>query len=75
MQTYLSPKFLLLLFLGILLVARGITADEKTPPATLQIGISTLLQCKLIVGIKHHVPEEECTRKTKNGDRLKMHYR
>jgi hypothetical protein len=75
MQTYLSPKLLLLLFLGILLVARGITADEKTPPSSLQIGISTLLQRKLIIGIKHHVPEEECTRKTKNGDRLKMHYR
>jgi hypothetical protein len=29
----------------------------------------------LTLGIKHHVPEEECTRKTKNGDRLKMHYR
>jgi len=62
MKTYISPKFLLLLVFGLLLVVHAVKADEKTPPSTLQIGI------------KHHVPEEECTRKTKNGDKLKMHY-
>jgi hypothetical protein len=41
MHPYLSAKHLLLLFLGILLVARGIMADEKTPPSTLQIGTTT----------------------------------
>ncbi len=28
-----------------------------------------------MIGIKHRVPEEECIRKSKNGDQLKMHYR
>ena len=33
------------------------------------------LQQYLNLGIKHRVPEELCTRKTRNGDSLKMHYR
>ena len=28
----------------------------------------------LRIGVKHRVPEEECTRKSRNGDRLSMHY-
>ena len=28
----------------------------------------------LRIGVKHRVPAEECTRKSKNGDRLSMHY-
>src|SRR5579859_3915988 len=39
MRTYITPKILLLLVFGLLLVARGVTSDEKTPPSTLQIGI------------------------------------
>ena len=29
---------------------------------------------KLRIGIKHRVPAEECTRKSKKGDTLEMHY-
>ncbi|EDQ88213.1 uncharacterized protein MONBRDRAFT_32876 [Monosiga brevicollis MX1] len=29
---------------------------------------------KLRIGVMHRVPEEECTRKTQNGDQLSMHY-
>lgn len=46
MRTYITPKILLLFVFGLLLVARGVVSDEKTPPGTLQIGItpsSTLL--------------------------------
>merc|ERR1719321_658633 len=28
----------------------------------------------LRIGVKHRVPAEECTRKSRNGDRLSMHY-
>ncbi len=28
----------------------------------------------LRIGVKHRVPEEECTRKSRSGDRLSMHY-
>jgi len=35
---YITPKVLLLFIFGLLLVIRGINADEKTPPSTLQIG-------------------------------------
>lgn len=38
MKTYISPKLLLLLVFGLLLVARGVVSDEKAPPTTLQIG-------------------------------------
>jgi hypothetical protein len=40
MRTYITPKILLLFVFGLLLVARGVVSDEKTPPATLQIGIT-----------------------------------
>jgi hypothetical protein len=72
---YITPKVILLFIFGLLVFIRGITADDKTPPSTLQIGLPLPKMLLLIVGIKHHVPEEECTRKTKNGDKLKMHYR
>jgi hypothetical protein len=38
MKNYITPKVLILLVFGLLLVVRGINADEKTPPSTLQIG-------------------------------------
>jgi hypothetical protein len=73
---YITPKVILLFIFGLLVFIRGITADDKTPPSTLQIGLPPKNNMQLLtVGIKHHVPEEECTRKTKNGDKLKMHYR
>jgi hypothetical protein len=74
---YITPKVILLFIFGLLVFIRGITADDKTPPSTLQIGppATTPKMQLLILGIKHRVPEEECTRKTKNGDKLKMHYR
>lgn len=81
MKTYISPKVFLLFIFGLLIVIRGINAEEeKIPPKTLQIGISSLhppsgIPDLIAVGVKHRVPEEECTRKTKNGDKLKMHYR
>lgn len=71
MKPYFKP--LLLLILGLLVVIRGIRAEDKTPPTTLQIGV-LLFARALIEGIKHRVPEEECTRKSRNGDKLKMHY-
>ncbi|BFZ63097.1 FK506-binding protein 2B [Saitoella coloradoensis] len=43
--------------------AVGAVSATKEPPTTLQIGV------------KHHIPEEECLRKTKVGDQLAMHYR
>ena len=39
MRTYFDPKLLLLFVFGILLVIRGIHAEDKAPPATLQIGM------------------------------------
>ena len=44
MKTYISPKVLLLFIFGFLIVIRGIKAEEKTPPKTLQIGIPFHLQ-------------------------------
>ena len=75
MKNFLASKYFLLFIFGILLVIRGIKAEvEKAPPKTLQIG-NPVEPALLMIGIKHRVPEEECTRKSKNGDQLKMHYR
>ena len=75
MKPYINFQNILLFIFGILLVIRGIKAEnDKAPPTTLQIG--TFLQKGAIdLGVKHRVPEEECTQKSKNGDKLKMHYR
>ena len=87
MKTYFSPRILLLMVFGLLLVIRGIKADDKTPPSTLQIGnyspaphpallfLTVYSGWCAYIGVKHRVPEEECDRKTRNGDKLKMHYR
>jgi hypothetical protein len=43
MKTYITPKILLLLLFGLLLVARDVvSSDEKAPPSTLQIGKQSL---------------------------------
>jgi hypothetical protein len=44
MKTYITPQSLLLFIFGLLIVIRGIKAEEKTPPKTLQIGIPSNLQ-------------------------------
>jgi len=44
MKTYITPKFLLLFIFGLLIFVRGIKADEKEPPTTLQIGPHSPLQ-------------------------------
>ena len=74
MQKYVSFKTILLFVFGLLLVIHGIKGDEKAPPTTLQIGKSSQVDVSITAGIKHHVSEDECTRKSKVGDKLKMHY-
>ena len=57
---YITPKVILLFIFGLLVFIRGITADDKTPPSTLQIGLPPPEMQLLIVGVKHRVPKEEC---------------
>jgi hypothetical protein len=44
---YITPKVILLFIFGLLVFIRGINADDKTPPSTLQIGApnNKKLQC------------------------------
>ncbi|KAJ3079656.1 FK506-binding protein 2A [Quaeritorhiza haematococci] len=60
-----------LLFLNSFVVAEDAAPEEeppakkqkvRTPPKTLQIGV------------KKRIPADECTEKSKNGDKLAMHY-
>jgi len=75
MKPYITAQNIILFIFGLLLVIRGIKAEnDKNPPTSLQIGTG-LPKMQLTKGVKHRVPEEECTHKTKNGDKLKMHYR
>src|SRR5271154_5232285 len=36
---YITPKIIILFIFGLLFFICGITADDKTPPSTLQIGL------------------------------------
>ena len=55
-----------LLSLGLLVACAASTAGAAKP--------NLPSDAPLRIGIKHRVPEEECTRKSKPGDRLSMHY-
>ncbi|CAG8549065.1 2323_t:CDS:2, partial [Ambispora leptoticha] len=39
-----------------------VSADSKTPPKNLQIGV------------KHRIPDGKCTKRAKDGDSLSVHY-
>ena len=44
------------------------------PTAVLAAKPDLAPDASLRIGVKHRVPAEECTRKSRNGDRLSMHY-
>ncbi|KAI8586650.1 FK506-binding protein [Geranomyces variabilis] len=61
---HLILRLPLLVVLALLALTGTVVADKakRTPPTQLQIGV------------KHRVPDAECTRKSAAGDTLSMHY-